>query len=44
MGNATPNAMAAADVVTLPCLENGVAAAVRALALHEDVPGVRWLK
>lgn len=44
MGNATANAMAAADVVTLPCLENGVAAAVRALALHEDIPGVRWLK
>ena len=44
MGNATPAALAAADYVTLPCLENGVAAAIRALALGESVPGVKPLR
>ncbi|MGN0778071.1 MAG: Cof-type HAD-IIB family hydrolase, partial [Aristaeellaceae bacterium] len=43
MGNATPAALAAAGYVTLPCLENGVAAAIRALALGEDVHGVKPL-
>ncbi|MGN0746817.1 MAG: Cof-type HAD-IIB family hydrolase [Aristaeellaceae bacterium] len=44
MGNATPAAMAAAAYVTLPCLEDGVAAAIRALALGERVPGVKPLR
>ena len=44
MGNATPSALAAADYVTLPCLDNGVSAAIRALALGERVPGVRPLR
>lgn len=44
MGNATPAALAAADYVTLPCLENGVAAAICALALGESVPGVKPLR
>ena len=44
MGNATPAALAAADYMTLPCLENGVAAAIRALALGEAVPGVKPLR
>lgn len=41
MGNATPNAAAAADYITLPNRESGVAAAIRAIALGEDIPGVR---
>ena len=44
MGNATPAALAAADYITLPCLDNGVAAAIRALALGESVSGVRPLR
>lgn len=43
MGNATANALAAADYVTLSCLDNGVAAAIRTLALHEPVSGVHSL-
>lgn len=43
MGNATANAMVAADYVTLSCLDNGVAAAIRTLALHEPISGVRLL-
>lgn len=41
MGNATPNAAAAADYITLPNHESGVAAAIRSIALGEDIPGVR---
>lgn len=41
MGNATPTAAAAADYITLPNHESGVAAAIRAIALGEDIPGVR---
>lgn len=44
MGNATPDALAAAAYQTLPCLENGVAAAIRCLALGEDVPGIKPLR
>ena len=44
MGNATPAALAAADYVTLPCLEDGVAAAIRVLALKERLPGVKPLR
>lgn len=44
MGNATPAAREAANWLTLPCTEFGVAAAVRALVLGEDVPGVQALK
>ncbi len=43
MGNATPAAREAANWLTLPCQEYGVAAAVRALALGESVPGVERL-
>lgn len=43
MGNATPAALSAADYVTLPCQEDGVAAAIRALAFGEDIPGVHPL-
>ncbi len=41
MGNATENARAAARFVTLNNTENGVAAAIRTLALGEDCEGVR---
>lgn len=44
MGNATPAALEAADYVTLPCLEDGVAAAIYALALGRDIPGVKALR
>lgn len=44
MGNATPAARAAANWLTLPCEEFGVAAAIRALALGEGIPGVRALE
>lgn len=44
MGNATPAVMEAADYVTLPNHECGVAAAIRSIALGLDVPGVRRLK
>lgn len=43
MGNATANAKAAASYETLPNSACGVAAAIRALALGEDIPGVRRL-
>jgi len=43
MGNATPAAREAANWLTLPCQEYGVAAAIRALALGESVPGVERL-
>ncbi len=43
MGNANEAARAAADVITLPNAEHGVAAAVRAIVLGEDVPGLRYL-
>lgn len=43
MGNATPNAIAAAQYITLPNQDCGVAAAIRAIALGETVPGVRRL-
>lgn len=43
MGNATPEALAAASHITLPCGEFGVAAAIRALVFGEDIPGVRPL-
>lgn len=43
MGNASANALASADYVTLPNHECGVAAAIRAIALGEDIPGVRRL-
>ena len=41
MGNATERAKAAARFVTLNNTENGVAAAIRTLALGEDCEGVR---
>lgn len=44
MGNATANALSVADYVTLPNHQHGVAAAIRALALGEAIPGVRRLK
>lgn len=44
MGNASANAMAAADYATLPNGECGVAAAIRVLALGEQVSGVRRLR
>lgn len=43
MGNATPEARAAATHITLPCHEYGVAAAIRALVFGEPVPGVHAL-
>lgn len=43
MGNASPNALAAAQYTTLPNHECGVAAAIRAIALGEPIPGVRRL-
>lgn len=43
MGNATPAALEAAGWLTLPCQQFGVAAAIRALVLGENVPGVRAL-
>ena len=43
MGNATPAARAAADYLTLPNSQCGVSAAIRALALGSDSPGVRRL-
>lgn len=44
MGNATPAAMAAADWLAPDHEAFGVAAAVRCLALRQQVPGVRRLK
>ena len=44
MGNATPAAVAAADWLAPGNEAFGVAAAVRCLALHQPVPGVRRLK
>ena len=44
MGNATANAKAAAHYETLPNSDGGVAAAIRALALGESIPGVRRLR
>ena len=41
MGNATERAKAAARFITLNNTENGVAAAIRTLALGEDCEGVR---
>lgn len=41
MGNASPAATAAARYVTLTNHACGVAAAIRAIALGEDIPGVR---
>ena len=40
MGNATPGARSAAAYVTLPCSEDGVAAAIRTLAFQAPVAGV----
>lgn len=44
MGNATPAAREAANWLTLPCTEYGVAAVIRTLVLGEDVPGVQALR
>ena len=43
MGNASENALAAADYATLPNHQGGVAAAIRSIALGEAIPGVRRL-
>ncbi len=43
MGNASANAMAAANYTTLPNHLCGVAAAIRSIALGESIPGVRRL-
>jgi len=40
MGNASPAVRESARYITLPCEEHGVAAAIRRLALGENVPGV----
>ena len=44
MGNASPAALMAADAVTVSAQQNGVARAVRAIALGEETEGVRWLR
>lgn len=44
MGNATPNVLACATHQTLTNAEDGVAAAIRSLALHEPITDVRPLK
>lgn len=40
MGNATPDAIRAADLLTLPCTDFGVAAAIRAVVFGESIDGV----
>lgn len=44
MGNATDSARSAADYLTLPNDQHGVAAAIRAIVLGENIPGVVRLK
>jgi len=43
MGNSTPGALASAAYVTRSCDQDGVAAAIRSLALGADEPGVHKL-
>ena len=44
MGNASPAALMAADAVTVSAQQDGVARAVRAVALGGETEGVRWLQ
>lgn len=44
MGNASPAALAAARYQTLTNADCGLAAAIRAIALGEDIPGVRRIR